>query len=99
MCPKSEMLHNFNSLTPSKHGETKVLPANASSGTDQADEVWYRMCSESLGEEELNAKVVEFLHIQFSQLGLRIFFFFFCEWSNTGEMFGFGVVFTGFAVG
>lgn len=77
MCPKSEMLHNFSSLTPSKHGETKALPANSSSGTDQAgflkwaDEVWYKMCSESLGEEELNVKVVEFLHIQ---LGLIYFF-------------------------
>lgn len=70
------VLHGFSFLTPSKHGETKVLPANSSSGTDQAgflkwaDEVWYRMCSESLGEEELNAKVAEFLHLQFSQLGL-----------------------------
>lgn len=79
MCPQSEMLHDFSSLTPSKHGETKALPAKSSSGTDQAgflkwaDEVWYRMCSESLGEEELNAKVVEFLHIQFSQLGLFFF--------------------------
>lgn len=81
MYPQSEMLHDFISLIPSKHGETKALPANSSSGTDQAGflkwagEVWYRMCSESLGEEELNAKVVEFLHIQFSQLGPLFIYF------------------------
>ena len=72
------MLHNFSSLTPSKHGETKAPPANSSSGTDQAgflkwaDEGWYRMCSESLGEEELNAKVPPY-----PVLSARPFFFFF----------------------